>query len=379
MAKTKIEDDWVDVGAGSSPESSIMWNDLLIRLKEIQAADPCPNTDPAPFYKGMRRHALKILDRGPKAPLFHVDLGDSLISTTFEEAFPVVVRQDFRCKTCAKFMDSFGDLCLVCESTGRLVPLFWDAEVGAIPEVFREPVRAVMRLFEGRRVSTEYRITSEKLAQLGKRRKGGQWHMAFTLPNSRPRISRLKALSLPPTDIQIDMLQRILRDYSEETVSTAAELLLEDRLPYADGHKDTIRWLLDTRKSMDALGTSESSQHNLVAHRAASAFVGCLNQLRSGALSTLLHDIEDGKQWDELYQGWWHVCHPQFYMRKRSPGKETSPQRKGYLHHSGCRRGICEESICPQVGSRQKRSSTTAFPKIRRHRPSRELEESLLR
>jgi hypothetical protein len=100
-------------------------------------------------------------------------------------------------------------------------------------------------------------------------------------------------------------------------VRRTSQLLLEDKLPYADGHKASIRWLLDLKeKKSDALdAANEVAKHNLTHHIAASSFLGCLKQLRSGAVSILLSDVKENKPFQDIERSWNGMTRPLAYMR----------------------------------------------------------------
>ena len=90
------------------------------------------------------------------------------------------------------------------------------------------------------------------------------------------------------------MLDRVLNDYDLATIKRATQMLEQHKLPYADNHKAAATWLLDVVREgkIDKASGSPDRRWNLLNHYAAASFVGCLNQLRSGALSTLLDNIE---------------------------------------------------------------------------------------
>ncbi|KAL1963854.1 hypothetical protein VTN77DRAFT_7785 [Rasamsonia byssochlamydoides] len=134
----------------------------------------------------MQRRATRLLNEHPKSPIFHVHIPDASVRTAFEEAFPERIRSQFKCWLCAHFLNRFADLALVDESTGRLLPLFWDEDDDALSEVFREPVKVVRRLFDDRKVTTEFRITQEKGLHVGVKERGGFPHMAFDFPAFSP-------------------------------------------------------------------------------------------------------------------------------------------------------------------------------------------------
>ncbi|PGH05338.1 hypothetical protein GX51_03059 [Blastomyces parvus] len=312
-----MDDEWVDITPTDGPVPSARQDILPVRPKYI---------DPKPLYQRMAKRAADVLKSRPAAPIFHVNMKNSTIkiNAVFEYAFPPEYRQEFRCNTCAQFMNRYGDLCIVDDSTGKLVPLFW-SEDKSLPVVFRAPVSAVCKLFEDGTVGKEYRITSDKRRCLGFKEKGDFTHMAFDIPFNRRVITPAVARTLLSTEAQREMLQRILEDYDMETVRKAAGMLLENRLPHADPHKGAIGWLLQVRKSHGDLLCSqdapETKRHNMQTHVAASAFIGCLSQLRSGPLSKVLQGVKDRQDFKELDRQWRVLCDPDTYLRPQAPPK----------------------------------------------------------
>ncbi|EEH35067.2 hypothetical protein PAAG_06114 [Paracoccidioides lutzii Pb01] len=314
-----MHEEWVDVGPASG-------SDLFTRPNEhpVQRWQSDIHTDP--FYQKMSKRAADLLTSRCPAPIFHTNMDGIKMNAVFENALSPENRQEFNCRACAHFMNKFGDLCLVDESTGKLIPLFWTDNVQSLPGIFQDPVKAINQLFDGRTVGREFRITKERCRYLGVQEKGGFKHMAFDLPSCRSEIlPAAVARTMPPTNEQREMLCRILNDYSRETVRRVASLLQENRLPYADAHKGAISWLLDVQKArgvlIDSDTTSATERHNIQTHVAASAFIGCLHQLRSGALSKLLDGVQEGKPFNEQERQWRTLCDPTMYMRPQQPPK----------------------------------------------------------
>jgi hypothetical protein len=261
----------------------------------------------------MQRNALSLLNEHPQSPIFHVDLSAS-VSDTFEHAFPVKLQQEFNCSTCRNFMRLFGDLALV-DDSGRLRPLFWDATDSTLPHLFKSPAKAVTNLFNDCKVTQEFRITASSL-RAGTKEAGGWKHMSFEFPSTRVQTESPVGFTTAATSELASMLQRVLDDYNLETIQRAAVLLLENKLPYADKHKASIRWLLELKESKKlSKAVSNSTKHNLLYNLAASAFVGCLNQLRSGALATLLLAAKEGASFEVIELRWKRICDPLQYMR----------------------------------------------------------------
>jgi hypothetical protein len=355
LPKANADSDWVDI---SHP---------------VRESKRRP-TDPGPLHEAMQRNAQSLLVKYPKSPLFHVEYDSSggSLSTVYQKGYPIELQQQFNCHTCSKFMKNYGDLALVDEETGALLPLFWNPSDNIDP--FIEPVNAVAKLFANRMVTQVFKLTQQKL-HAGIRECGGWAHMFFEFPSTRVQAEDIPGLSTASSTELASMLAHVLTDYDLDTVRRTSQLLLEDRLPYADGHKASIRWLLDLKenKSHKLEAADEVAKHNLTHHLAASSFLGCLKQLRSGAVGVLLSHVKENKSFQELERSWSGMTQPLAYMRPTaapsagniaaaerlfsSLGLTKEDMRREYLTESGIpdnayifRDRQCSESTTPKKG-----------------------------
>lgn len=257
-----------------------------------------------------------LLNDHPKSPIFHVDYDHSSgsLSDVYETSYPTRLRQEFTCITCRKFIRRFGDLALVDEQTGALLPLFWNPENHIEP--FVGPISAVAKLFNGRKVADEFKVVPSK-HHAGIKECGGWAHMSFDFPSSRVQAEDLYGFSVAPAPELAAMLIQVLEDYDLDVVRRASLLLLEDKLAYADNHKASMRWLLDLKEgqSHKLEAADVVARHNLLFQMAASSFLGCLRQLRSGAVGTLLSDVKENKSFREIQASWNRIAGPINYMR----------------------------------------------------------------
>ena len=273
-------------------------------------------TDTTSLHETMNRNAESLLKDHPTSPIFHVDYDRSScsLSDVYENSYDLSLRQEFSCTTCRKFMRRFGDLALVDEHTGALLPLFWNPQNHIDP--FIGPVSAVAKLFGGSKVTKEFKVVQSK-RRAGIKECGGWTHMYFDFPSARLLPEDLPGLSVASTPELAAMLTQVLKDYDLGTVRRASQLLLEDKLSHADSHKASIRWLLDLKENQNEKleAVDEGAKHNLLYHAAASSFLGCLKQLRSGAVGTLLSDVKDKKTFEDIQGSWNQITDPLNYMR----------------------------------------------------------------
>ncbi len=265
-----------------------------------------------PCYRAMRETADKLLKS--KAPIFHVDLGNDyhLLQYAFDSGLSPKHQQESNCSACHRFMKDFGDLAMI-DKFGNLRPLFWNSDLQN--DFYRKPVQAVENVFQGKKVRTAFRVT-EKTINAGTFEAGGFHHMSFKFPAERLHATEPKGFASATAVELAEMLDRVLKDNRASTIHKAADLLLEDRLPYADKHKGAIRWLRGlVEKGQLTKVSGETNRHNLLHLAAADSFLGCIHQLRSGTLSTLLRQIEIELPFPTIRGSWMNLADPTAYMR----------------------------------------------------------------
>ena len=302
MASSSNEADWLDVTMPTQ------------ELKRLRVHDTQP-TDTTPLHKTMKENAEQLLNDHPKSPIFRADYNhcSGSLSDVYEQSYPTHLRQEFTCFNCRKFMRLFGDLALVDEHTGALLPLFWSPQHHVDP--FLGPVSAVAKLFVGRKVIKEFQVTkSNQHAGIGEC--GGWSHMSFDFLSTRLVPNDLPGLSPASTPVLAAMLTQVLRDYDLQTVRRVSQLLLENKLSYADSYKASIRWTVGLKENQGTFEAADDiARTNLLSHTAASSFLGCLKQLRSGAVGTLLSNVKDKKSFKEIQESWNQLTNPVRYLR----------------------------------------------------------------
>ncbi|KAI9807359.1 MAG: hypothetical protein M1833_000102 [Piccolia ochrophora] len=250
----------------------------------------------APLYSGMQGTASRLLDKYCEMPLFRADLGEDrhIICSTFVNGLPAERRQLFNCTTCKHLMGRFGNIVMVDPATGGLLPIFWDPD--SVPSYYQNSVGAVAKLFQQKKVLTEFRLTSStKVA--GFPEKKGFAHMSFDFSKSSVPVRRNSVSSHAKIAESATMLERIIQDNEPPAIRQAGDLLFNDELPYAAKFKGAMRWL-------DRLVKTKPTTDRIYLH-----------MLRSGALSTLLSAIKEGWTPDAVRDRWERVAMPGNYMR----------------------------------------------------------------
>jgi hypothetical protein len=281
-----------------------------------------------PLYQSMQESAKKLLRS--EAPIFHANLGYDyhVLRDAFNSGLPPEHLQQFNCTACHRFMKNFGDLAMIDEASGSLTPLFWNADVHN--DFYQKSIKAVQDLFQGKKVRKVFRVT-EKTVDAGTFEAGGFLHMSFKFPAQRVQVAEPEGFASATLVVLVLMLYRILEDNQLSTIKKAADLLLGDKLPYADKHKGAIRWLRDlVDKDQLAKVSGDANRYNLLCLAAADSFLGCIHQLRSGALSKLLKGLAEELPFPTIRARWVLLADPTAYMRPTvapSSGNITAAER----------------------------------------------------
>ena len=303
-------DDWVDLED---------LGDLTVRAKP---AEPKKHLD-TDLYQRLNAVANNRLEQYA-SPIFITDLNHRQLYSDFQNALPEDMKQVYNCNSCRGFVRRYGGLVVV-DDEGSVKPLLWDPTDLEIDPVFRSSIDAVARQFEGRRVFREYKVvelTNTKMKSSCE--KGGFNHMYLSMLDSR--ISRGSPKEFAPTATKelATMLGAVIKTYRLDTVREVTQILEQDKLPQADNHKAAARWLLDLLENdkIKGGGASDSvARHNLGYRYAASAFTGCVSQVKNGVLSNLLEWIENNESWKTIEKKWNEQTHPLQYLRPQAAPK----------------------------------------------------------
>lgn len=262
------------------------------------------------FYKQVREHAHKIL-HSHRSRVFATDIDYHSIRQAYLDNLPA----QYNCSTCRKFLKQVGGLVLV-DDSGKLMPLFWPSKVSGR---FEEAVASINTLFQDAKVVTEYKIYT---SEVGKAEHGGFHHFHMDFPSSRRATRAPRGVTTLATSEAASMLDRILTDYSAESVKKAHQALTQHKLPNADNHIASAKWLLNLVTSNRIPSTAGVARQNLIYHYAVTAHTGCLSQLRSGPLSILLIGFEANKSFEEIKTQWTALTKSEVYMRPTVAPKE---------------------------------------------------------
>ena len=312
-----LVDDWVDV------------QEMPVRAK-AEATKRQEDTEIMPsdaqLYACLNATVLKRLAIH-SSPIFTTNVHSRQLYTTLLDALPQGMRKLYSCNTCRAFVRRYGGLALVDDSTGQLIPLLWHPTDSEFDAVFTSAVTAMAQQFKGGKVVTEFKVTKALQSKMqATSARGGFHHMYASVPDSRVRKEEPQGFARASTTELAKMLAEVIRKYRPATISRAAQMVEQDKLPHADNHKAAIRWLSDLIEN-DRLRKNGADKvrsicrQNLGYRYAASAFVGCISQLKNGVLSTLLDAIEANESWDTIEKAWKQKTDPIVYLRPQAAPK----------------------------------------------------------
>jgi hypothetical protein len=298
-------DDWVDIT--DEPKHS---------KQEPVPSDVEDEKAEYSFYTVTAKAARARLNKDA-SPIFIVDVPQDTLWSTWIDAMDPSLRPSYSCTTCRRFMKRYGGLVRV-GSNGALKSLLWGPTKRPGPEHLRASIKAIHDKVSSGSVLEELKITP-KTRSVGARTSGGYNHFYLDFPESLIRKQEPKGFEYASVGVLATMLGRAIDDYSVEAVRQAFTILTDDKLPHAHNHKAAIRWFRQVRENTKMeKGSEQRTRHNLLYLHAATSFQGCLNQLRTGALSTLLQNIEAGKDFDEIEESWLEVNDPMRYLRPQA-------------------------------------------------------------
>jgi hypothetical protein len=248
----------------------------------------------------------------------------------------------WKCNTCIQNFDHFGSLAILDEENGTicsaLIP-FVNAK--DMEEQFRQRFgkasAAVNKMLAERAREQGHDLYVPMSARIGTDHEGDFWHFCIEVPQ-RMRVPEIEAaiakykekeddLSL---DVRIEMLTRILNDYSFDVVCQVDELMQNKQIDAWDRCADVIHYLrtLHERKTeADKLHKTKNDETLWLRVQAARISSHFLHSLRNGLLSTLLRDLSSPDiSFDEAEQNW--IAKNQSSVYKRSQSLPSDTQRK---------------------------------------------------
>ena len=276
----------------------------LIALEEMDIQRENDGYDD--LLAGIRREFEKHVKDGG-VPLFTTDAFG--LYDLFLENIPEDARQHYNCNACRHFVNRFGGLVQINESTGGQMPVMWGAKA---PAFFADAVKAIRDRVKAAKVMGVF-VTSDK--RLGIPVTGSWHHMAVDTPKSMIYTSKLQNALQASAEKTEDhrMLCDAVKKYRIETVKTAVNLLRSDSLYRSEKVLGVAEWFLDVLQAVEG----KRKTYNILWYKAAAAPTGFCH-ISSSMIGTLLDDIEAGYDFDTVSRKFSEKMNPLQYQRPKA-------------------------------------------------------------
>jgi hypothetical protein len=246
----------------------------------------------------------------PARPLFRTS-AEGLMDVFLDGLSPGR-RQRYTCHECRHFLERYGNLVVIeadgtpstvmWEDPGYIEPGFFDRSINACRlAVLRAPVTSVFL--------SDLKVWGQPVT--------GEWHHMAVYPDARLLTSRKPLLTLGQMEAEksedFKTLKRGLEEFNIETLKQAVAILKTDQLYRSEKCLDVAKWLLSLQDGRCST-KNERGRDNMVWLAVAGAPPGWCHP-RTTMIGTLLEDIENGLDFDEVKRRFAEKMHPLQYQR----------------------------------------------------------------
>lgn len=236
----------------------------------------------------------------------------------FRQALPPSMQQLHDCRTCARFVETWGRLVVVRPEDGRIESILWDAT--EVPEVYRSAVAAVARAVASAKITGVW-LSGEMIWGTPVT---GVWEH-FAIEPVRAHVTQQRGLRTPEQQAaekaqDYGTLQRALAEFDAELVSRALVLLTNGALFRSEVCIGVARWLSELHAARAAIRSREA-RDNLTWLAVATAPPGFCH-VRSTMIGTLLVDLKEGLSFEVLARRFAEKVNPGAYQRPQAPASE---------------------------------------------------------
>lgn len=280
-----------------------------VNVNKEPSPDDRPNDGYGHLEYGIRRSFEAAI--ALNEPLFTTSAAN--LYDIFLANIPEEGRQHYTCNACRNFVDRFGGIVTLTDS-GIMLPAMWNFKC---PEFFEKAYYAVREAVMKSKVTGVF-VTSEK--KLGIPRTGIWTHMSVEVPKKIIYKNRLKTAFQESAEKKEDfkMLMRALQNYKLSTVETAVNVLRSNSLYRGEKTLGIAEWFMEIKKEFENCkrpGTPNIS--NIVWKKVATAPTGFCH-VSNSMIGTLLDDIEEGYEFDEIKRRFDEKMNPTKYQRSQA-------------------------------------------------------------
>lgn len=245
-----------------------------------------------------------------RRPIFTTDVTD--LYSIYLAHLPPSIQQIHRCRTCQRFVDTYGGL-VVIEGMGHIRPLLWDLEL--TPPLYRQAVSAVLDALHLNAQVTGVFYTDQQ--QWGTPETGTWTHLAAELP----RLSVYESLIATPAQAMAEkredarLLRAALERYRLRTVVQACALLEDNQLYRSERILGVATWL---RGVLTIFNTLRGRSRDNFTWQAVAAAPAGFCHIGSTMIGTLLDDLEQNLPFAVVKERFDQKMNPTRYQRPQA-------------------------------------------------------------
>lgn len=238
--------------------------------------------------------------------LFTTDASD--LMDVYLSALPQENRQHHTCRTCRKFMDTYGGLVAI-GPNGQLIPAMWQEGTGYYAPAIHKVIQTVYK-------SKVTVVFYSDLSVWGTPKTGDWTHFAVHSPFKWN--NKLQTPYQAMAEKKQDYLQMVtaLQEFSAGTIQQAVQILESDSLFRSEKFIGSAKWLLKLHEDR-SLTRDSKGRDNILWKAVASAPIGFCHP-RSSVIGTLLEDIKAGLTFETIRRNFSEKVNPLQYQRPQA-------------------------------------------------------------
>lgn len=250
------------------------------------------------------------------ADLFITNATD--LFATFLAALPAERRQHYTCRSCQRFVETFGGVVTITPE-GSIRSLFWDPDTA--PPFFEPAVRALARLVARAQITGAFRAaeTTWGIPSNASKKAPFEWHHLAVVPPPalvyRPTALLTTEGAAAAVAHEHEVLCRSLAELPIEAVRQAHTWLTNGQLYRSDRHVAPAAWLLALHEARAAATPAERAR---ITWRAAATAPPGFCHARNTMIGTLLEDIIAGLPFDDIKRKFDAKMAPTLYQRPQA-------------------------------------------------------------
>ncbi len=254
---------------------------------------------------------INFIERTDGESLFKIKTGN--LYDIFLENIPEEYRQHYNCHTCRGFVNKYGSIVKINDTDWSVQSVLWD--VNTTPDFFKPAIEAMLKEISKGFISN---IFTTNNTRLGIESCGGFDHFSVVYNNNPNRnLMNNRLIQIIAENLEkFKMVNNAISDYSLDTVHTATVLLESGRFyrgsTYIEISKAFEKLLKNINSTKNKL-TIDRMIWNYVANVPSGA---C--HIKSSMIGTLLDDIKDGLDLDDIERRFADKVNPENYMRPKA-------------------------------------------------------------